>query len=321
MFVYPKRDETFFKRISGYLNAGLDNGEMCVCITPIDAGRILQQMQSLGMDTDHAVKSGQLAIYSFDNVYLRWGMFDVRRLAEFWTEKIREAHEHWKSIRVFGDIDSAMGSRTLRLKLLEYESKANLTSSLMSISMCGYQSSTMPRTLLVQLKDIHPYLASVRSIKTNHRYIDPSRFLNTFYRFQRISKIYAASPRHARECRRHFEEIAARTPMTMDEMEDMKLAVCEAFNNATEHGCAGVPEDLRHIHVCFHPQTTGFRVEVRDHGPGFIMPPDDETPEPQGLRKRGLHLMRNLVSAVDVERRRDDTVVTLYQEYRFPFGR
>ncbi len=213
-----------------------------------------------------------------------------------------------------------LDSRTMRLKLLEYESRVNLSSSRINMALCGYESSTTPRALLVQMKSLHPFLASVRSLKTNRGYVEPGRFFTTFYRFQRVSRTYPAGAQYATECRRHFEELAARTPMTMPEIEDMKLALGEAFTNALEHGCAGLAQERCHVHVGFFPQTTGFTIEVRDHGRGCPSPAEDGLSEPSGLHGRGILLMRNLVSDMGIERRKNSTVVTLHTAYSSPFA-
>ena len=321
MFVYPKRDEVYLDRLAGYLKAGLDSGEMCVCVLPQVPESLFDRMRAIGADAAPAIETGQLSVHDSREVYLNWGTFDMGRVLDFWKANIEKANTRWNGIRIFGEPDGTALNRTLRLKLLEYESNVNLSFSKISIALCGYQSSTTPRTLLVQMNHVHPFVASIRSMQRNHQYIEPRRFLSTFYRFQRISRIYPALPMKANECRRHFEEIAARTPMTMVEMESMKLAVGEAFANALEHGCSDLPAHLRHIHVGFLPQPTEFIVEVRDHGNGFIPPSDDEpAPDPEQPRCRGLHLMRNLVHGVDIDRRRDDTVVTLRLEYSFPFN-
>jgi len=319
MFIYPKRDEVFYDRIAGYLKAGIDAGEMCVCASPVSVHSMLSHMQALGVDTDHAVKTGQLAVLDSEEVYLNWGILDVRRATAVWTEKIEKADKLWNGVRIFGDTKYPLENRTARLKLLEYESKVNIASSRMSMALCGYQSSITPRALLVQMKSVHPFLASTRSIKTNHSYVEPARFLSTFYRFRRVPRVYPAAAENARECRRHFEEIAARTPMMMTEMEDMKLALGEAFANALEHGCEGLPADQCHIHVRFSPNTAGFTIEVRDHGNGFTTPCDGSVSQPLKVRRRGIQLMSNLVSEVHIQRRRSDTVITLHLEYSCPW--
>lgn len=320
MFVYPKRDEVFYDRIAGYLKAGIDAGEMCICASPVPVHSMLSHMQSIGVDTDHAVKTGQLTVLDSEEVYLNWGILDVCRARAVWAEKIERADKLWNGVRIYGDAKHPLESRTARLKLLEYESKANMFSSGISMVLCGYQSSITPRALLVQMKSVHPLLASTRSIKTNHRYVEPARFLSTFYRFRRVPRVYPASAENAGECRRHFEEIAARTPMTMTEIEDMKLALGEAFANALEHGCDGLPDDQRHIHVGFSPGTAGFTIEVRDHGNGFHVPSGSDVSRPLEVRRRGIQLMRHLVSDVHIERRKGNTVITLHLEYSSPFG-
>lgn len=316
MFEYPRRDKVFDDRVASYLRAGLDVGEMCLYVASVSADPVIERLYDMGVDARHAVKTGQLAVHRFGDTYMPDGILDTARLNGFWSDRVRSAGK-WRGLRIFGDTTGLEASRTLRLKMLEYESLVNADKSGLSLVLCGYESSTTLRSLLVQMKSVHPFLASTRSIRTNQRYLDPRRFLGMFYRFRRTSGTYTACARSITECCRRFEELAARTPMSMPELESMKLAVSEAFSNALKHGCPGLPADRCHIHVCFLSEPTGFTVEIRDHGPGFALSAESRAQlEPQG---RGIELMSSLVSALDIRRRRDDTVVTLRIQYAAPF--
>jgi anti-sigma regulatory factor (Ser/Thr protein kinase) len=103
--------------------------------------------------------------------------------------------------------------------------------------------------------------------------------------------------------------------MTTREIADMSLALAEAFANALEHGCAGLPAHRCHIHVCFMPNPTGFAIEIRDHGPGFGVPLDDGPALPDRGDGGGLNLMRSLVHDLCIDRHHGDTVITMHHAY------
>ncbi|MBP6963993.1 MAG: sensor histidine kinase [Armatimonadetes bacterium] len=320
MFLYPRRDHVFFERLAGYFQAGLDAGEKCLCISSVAPETMVERLRGAGVDTEYAVRTDQLSIYHVSEVYLRRHSFEFGQVMEFWGEAVEASKSRWNGMRVYGDMEDAMPGRTLRMKLLEYESRINLHSDRVKMALCGYSADAAPRSFVLQMKSVHPFHANVRSLQTNHRYIEPERFLRSLYRFQRVCRVYPASADGSRECRKHLEEIASRTPMTMGEMDDLKLAVGEAFVNALEHGSSGQFQGRPHIHVSFFPRPDGLTVEVRDHGPGFTPPEPDVPSLPHEPRSNGFHLMRSLVSAVDVERRRDETVVSLHMDYAFPFA-
>ena len=317
IFVYQDKDDVFLGGIARYLNAGLHAGEMCVCALPGSSDGLYRRLQELGADPDSATSSGQLSLLEPASVYLHDGTFDWTGTMRFWGEKMAIAESSWNGIRVYGDLEILMHSRIMRLKLLEYESIVNRAFSF-NIALCGYQSSVTSRTLLTQAKSVHPIIATPRSIQANHRYLDTNRFLSSFYKFRRVSRVYPASGQYAQAARRDLEEVAARTPLTMTEIEEMKIALSEAFANALEHGCRTLSSDKAHIHVRLSPHPTEFVIEVRDHGSGFTLP-DEHLPGPDEVRSRGFHLMRGFMDYVGLERRRGDTIIVMRREYSCPF--
>lgn len=314
MFIYPERDENFVRSIVGYLSAGMNAGELCICA--VNGGvreQIKERMVQLGADPVSEPESGQLCVLDAADVYTPHGIMDAAFTMRFWQNSTEIAGRKWKGLRVFGDSSPTLQGSVSRLKLLEYEALVNVNFP-MSIALCGYRSSTLTRSFLLQAKSVHPFIANRRSIRRNNSFVETRRFLNGLYRFRRATRQYAAVPRQARVVREDLEEIAARTPLTMLQIEEMKVAVTEAFANAVEHGCHGLESDSAHVHVVFMPQPDRFTVTVRDHGPGFEFVHSD-LPDSDQVRQRGLYLIRCLTDDVQVERRNGDTIVTVVKKY------
>lgn len=266
MFIYPKRDDIFFERLAGYVKAGLDAGEMCVCACP-HPDLLAANLSGNGVDADTARATGQLEIHAVNDVYQGLSAFDPARALDFWDTHIETARTRWKGIRIFGDADHRLDNRAVRLKILEYESRVNLSLGRVAVALCGYQSTSVPRTLMLQMKNVHPFVANTRSIRHNRRYMEPGRFLNAFYRFQRVSRVYTPTDDHRQQCLHHFEEIALRTPMPIADVEEMKLALGAAFGSALEHCCQISQAHAGHVHVSFLSEATGFTVQVCAHDP------------------------------------------------------
>lgn len=264
MFVYPSRNETFYERPAGYVKAGLDAGEMCVCACP-QSRLLATSLLRNGVDADAARATGQLEIHEARDVYPTQHGFDADRALRLWSERVEQAYRKWPGIRVFGDTDCPLDNRAVRLKMLEYESRVNLLLSRVSITLCGYQSGRVSRSLMLQMKSVHPFIATTRGIQHNHGYLEPSRFLRAFYRFQRISRVYAPTSEDEQQCLHQFEEIALRTPMAIGDLDEMRSALGEAFDRASGR-CSQDPRALRrYIHVLFLSKAMGFTIQVRDH--------------------------------------------------------
>jgi len=111
--------------------------------------------------------------------------------------------------------------------------------------------------------------------------------------------------------------IASKMSYAYEEMEDMKVAVSEACNNAVIHGAQGADQDG--IDICFEPSDTGLTIKVKNSGPTFPLTDalDKAAPLPDadvsGLRVGGLgiYLMQALMDEVDVHSLENGTEVVL----------
>ncbi|NIN99102.1 MAG: hypothetical protein GTN93_28480, partial [Anaerolineae bacterium] len=169
---------------------------------------------------------GQLCILDAAYVYTPDGCWDRRYTMRFWQERLEIAGRKYNGLRAFGDCSRLVRGRVARLKLLEYEALVNLGCAA-NIALCGYGSSGATRSFLQQAKSVHPFIASSRSVQRNHLFVETSKFLGGLYRFRRVSRVYPADASRAREARKDLEEIAARTPLAIPEIEEMKVAMSE----------------------------------------------------------------------------------------------
>lgn len=111
--------------------------------------------------------------------------------------------------------------------------------------------------------------------------------------------------------------IASKMSFAYEEIEDMKVAVSEACNNAVVHGAQGAGQDI--IDICFETEEAGLTIIVKNIGPTFIDTDalEEAAPLPDadisGLRAGGLgiYLMQALMDEVEVNASESGTEVQL----------
>lgn len=111
--------------------------------------------------------------------------------------------------------------------------------------------------------------------------------------------------------------IATKMNFSYEDIEDMKVAVSEACNNAVIHGANDAASEV--IDISFESDTTGLTIKVKNSGSVISIPNalDKAAPLPDvevsGLRVGGLgiYLMQALMDEVDVKTTEDGTEVCL----------
>ncbi len=107
-------------------------------------------------------------------------------------------------------------------------------------------------------------------------------------------------PRYLSVARLLVARIGAQTGLTIDEVDDMKVAVSEAITNVIDHAYVG--EDQADIIVRFKPGEGELIVEVEDSGTGFEPDKLEERslPDPAAGGGLGLYLVREMADQVQV---------------------
>ncbi|HEX8464251.1 MAG TPA: ATP-binding protein [Abditibacterium sp.] len=134
---------------------------------------------------------------------------------------------------------------------------------------------------------------------------------------ERIELKIPASSQWVRVVRLTVAGVASRLPFGIDAVEDIKLAVAEAVNNAIQHATPGAQGDVM-VTISLESDENGLWISVADEGRVVgdlntqIPPPrpDEELPE-GGL---GLLLIRSLMDEVNHESGpHSDTVVKMFK--------
>src|SRR6476620_6073414 len=121
---------------------------------------------------------------------------------------------------------------------------------------------------------------------------------------------YPADPRMVHEVREMVQKLISGRTASADELEEVKVAVSEAFSNAVCHGSPDGSENTVGVRCTLSPEE--FVVEVTDQGGGFqpqeITLPRFEEWKPSG---RGLFLISALMDDVQFQPTAEGTRVRM----------
>ena len=114
--------------------------------------------------------------------------------------------------------------------------------------------------------------------------------------YETIKMEIPANPDYVSILRLTTSGIANKLGFSMDDIEDMKVAVSEACSNAVKHS-----EDNK-VSINFNLLNNGIQIEIIDNGKGYdvdaIGTPDLSNPKEGGL---GLFIIQTLMDEVDIE--------------------
>lgn len=312
MYTYTKKDETFLHNVVDFLTAGLAAREVGICVFdgPI-RDEVKRRIVERRANSDLQYEDEQLIMCTPSDVYLRDGMLDPPTLVNHWQSVVEPVARRMNGVRVFSDTEPMFFSRTVRLKLLENEALINLSNP-MTVWICGYRADLAGRSYLAQARNVHPYIANSRSIRRNPTYLSTTRFLSGFYRFRRVSKEYPATTGMANEVGRDLVYVAGRTPLTMREIEDLRVAVVGSFVHMVEQGASVC--DRSHLHITFTTESDKVLITLRDHTLGLLFARSEDNEHVYNSR----YCDQGLVDEISMESWKMDLVATIVKRYQPP---
>ena len=116
-----------------------------------------------------------------------------------------------------------------------------------------------------------------------------------------VELIIPTHPRYLSAARLLVGGIGAQAGLSLDEVEDLKVAVSEAVTNVIDHAYTGEVKGT--VVVRYHPSPGELTVEIEDQGVGFDPGklPSGAPPQPGPEGGLGLFLVRELGDSVKVE--------------------
>ncbi|MEI7643004.1 MAG: ATP-binding protein [Chloroflexales bacterium] len=132
---------------------------------------------------------------------------------------------------------------------------------------------------------------------------------------QRVELSIPSNPIFERVVRASAAEVGAAFGFSDERVEDLKLAISEAVNNAIDHGTRGEASNL--VAVVFEIDGEKLEIRISDQGTGMERHDvsrhmiDEQSLESGHLRGFGLYLISELVDDYEVNSSQKGTVLTL----------
>jgi chemotaxis family two-component system sensor kinase Cph1 len=178
--IYETQAEQFAATLP-YLKQGLQQGAYCFYIVDQHTAQAVREgMHQHDIAVDEAEKTGQLAILTQQETYLRDGRFDPGRMIAFVEEACQRARAAgFSAMRGTGEMTWHLGSDATLEQLLVYESR--LTEEIFDrhpiIGMCQYSLDHFSPDFLHAILETHPIVVYKDVVCDNYFYIPPGEFL------------------------------------------------------------------------------------------------------------------------------------------------
>ena len=177
--IYETKEEQF-SIIVPFIKIGLERGEKCIYVVNDNTAHEVQDaMQTGGIDTDSALKSGSLSILNRQEYFLKQGPFEPDWMIQFLKETIDSAKsEGFNALRLTAEMTWLFGVEKGTERLSDYESKINSFFPENDIvAICQYdRMQFLPETILNIIRT-HPIVVSGGVVCKNFYYVPPDEYL------------------------------------------------------------------------------------------------------------------------------------------------
>ena len=174
-------DEDRRKVLALVMRQGLERGEKASLIGDIEGSQaILDQMEEDGFEVSSYLSSGQLGVMSFDETYLREGVFDPDKMIDLLeTETDRALTQGYRGLRVTGDMSWALQTPPGSEHIIKYEAKLNeYFPGSKCIGICQYDRRLFPPAMLMDVLATHTLAIIGTEVFDNFYYMPPKDLLH-----------------------------------------------------------------------------------------------------------------------------------------------
>ena len=173
--LYDQRDEEVAIAVS-YVRAGLDRGELCVCVVDDGGENILDALASEGVDTGAEMRKGRLVIFEKP---LAQGLQtqDMLGKIEHYARGARSAGH--AGFRIVGEMTWALDGDLKALA--EFEARLNLNrvwERHACVGLCQFDVRRFTPETLREIIIVHPLVVIGDRICRNPYYVAPERYLS-----------------------------------------------------------------------------------------------------------------------------------------------
>ena len=177
--IYETPEEQFAAVIP-YMRIGLQRGEKCIYIVDDNtAARVIAEMKAAGIDVQTAVDTGQLAVISKQDAYLKQGYFDPELMIGFLKRATEEAKASgFTALRATGEMTWMLGGDPGSERLMEYEAKLNyFFPNNDALAICQYNRARFTPAVIKDVISTHPLVIYGGLVCRNFYYVPPDDFL------------------------------------------------------------------------------------------------------------------------------------------------
>jgi PAS domain S-box-containing protein len=166
--------------LAPYLRHGLERNEKVLYITDAHtAGEVLAYLEGEGVDTRPYLESGQLAILTADDSYMKDGTFDPDGMIALLSRETELAlSQGYAALRVTGEMTWALRELPGSERLMEYEAKLNrFFPGSACMAICQYDRRRFDPRLLLEVLSTHPVAVVGTEVYRNLYYVPPDEYL------------------------------------------------------------------------------------------------------------------------------------------------
>lgn len=159
-----------------FFREGIERGEKSVHI--VDPGLIedhLVFLQRHGIDTDHCTQCGQLTVLSWNDAYLKDGLFDQDRMLTAIDEVIAAGvADGYPRMRIMGNMAWTLKGNPGTEEVLEFESRVNeVLARTGQLAVCVYDTAKISGALMMDILRSHPLTLIGSVLHENPFYVPP----------------------------------------------------------------------------------------------------------------------------------------------------
>jgi signal transduction histidine kinase len=173
--LYEQRDEEVAIAAS-YIRAGLDRGELCVCVVDDGGESILDALASEGVDVDAEMRTGRLAIFEKPHAQ---GLQTRDMLGKIEQYATGSRNAGYAGFRIVGEMTWALGDDLKALA--EFEARLNLNrvwERHACTGLCQFDMRRFTPETLREMIIVHPLVIIGDRVCRNPYYVSPEQYLS-----------------------------------------------------------------------------------------------------------------------------------------------
>jgi len=175
--LYDRREEEVAIAVT-YLRAGLERGELCVCVVDDGGASILGALGSEGVDVDAAIREGRLAILEKP---LSQGLGPQHMLGWIDQHAGEARSAGYAGFRIVGEMTWALGDPKSLKALAEFEARLNLNrvwARHACIGLCQFDRRRFTPEALREMLIVHPLVVVGDRVCRNPYHVPPEQYLS-----------------------------------------------------------------------------------------------------------------------------------------------